>query len=799
MGCLAAKWLLPCVVAASLAAQQQEDLAVVRGRAVDRDGKPVEGCAVGVFAKDEAFDTAALLAKPLATTDGAGRYRVDSKRSADQVVVVATKSCQVCVLRLERDPGAERRVIDALMLPGGKLSGRVRDVAGKPLAGAWVRVDDPLPTRHSDEPKMSFRSGARTDERGIFEVLGVPRTGLRVTARAPGYPGVSRIAAHDTPLDLTLAPTGLVRGRVVDMAGKPVPGMSVALVTVERRDGDEDVRSDGEGRFTITAPNAFRFRLTAYDGAGRYFTSELLRGPADDVDVKELDRRLDVRRITVRCVDAATRAAIEDFHASLGGSFGGIAEAVLNHPERRQPFRGEATFEVGAQQEGHVFVVVDAKGYGFARVEVPEEGNGPLIAELPAECVLTGRVIDPQTGKAVAGCAVRVLPDAKWHMLGLGPDPWRFGATSDEQGNYRIAGLAPGSYWVQAYGADRPSSCSAPVTIAAGANAPLDVELEAPRFLELELKGEVPEACLGWIWLEACPFTDGKQRGTAVHRWLPLPQPVPLRGPRKRKLGPVDDRQFTAKLLLPTRDRLSSALTIGLGVLDGNGVTTLQLPDLRTVMHRGRVLLPADVPPERVAVIANRRFEEGEGDGWSRASSIRDRALAACLGSDARFTLDVPHGRYILQLVDLETGIVFHTDGEERTLDAGTADRTIEIAPAIRWLTIDLVPEVKGGAVLVQGIKVTADRPHGDLRVFVGPGGGTNLYQNMLVPCAPSTPQLRWLVPRAAMTLEAVQAFGLLSPSPNYKSNVVATAGIGAGENEWHVRFEIPAPPDSVR
>jgi hypothetical protein len=799
MGCLAAKWLLPCVVAASLAAQQQEDLAVVRGRAVDRDGKPVEGCAVGVFAKDEAFDTAALLAKPLATTDGAGRYQVDSKRSADQIIVVATKSCQVCVLQLERDPGAERRVIDALMLPGGKLSGRVRDAAGKPLTGAWVRVDDPLPTTYGDEPKMSFRSGARTDERGIFEVLGVPRTGLRVTARARGYPGVSRIAAHDTPLDLTLAPTGLVRGRVVDMAGKPVPGMSVALVMLERRDGDEDVRSDGEGRFTITAPNAFRFRLTAYDGAGRYFASELLRGPADDVDVKQIDSRLDVRRITVRCVDAATRAAIEDFHASLGRSFGGIAEAVLNHPERRQPFRGEATFEVAAQQEGHVFVVVDAKGYGFARVEVPEEGNGPLIAELPAECVLTGRVIDPQTGRAVAGCAVRVLPDAKWHMLGLGPDPWRFGAISDEEGHYRIAGLAPGSYWVQAYGADRPSSCSAPVTIAAGANAPLDVELEAPRFLELELKGEVPEACLGWIWLDACPFTDGKQRGTAVHRWLPLPQPVPLRGPRKRKLGPVDDRQFTAKLLLPTRDRLSSALTIGLGVLDGNGVTTLQLPDLRTVMHRGRVLLPADVPPERVAVIANRRFEEGEGDGWSRALSIRDRAFAACLGSDARFTLDVPHGRYVLQLVDLETGIVFHTDGEERTLDAGTADRTIEIAPAIRWLTIDLVPAEPGVPVVVQSIRLHADRPDEGLRAFVGLTGGDPIHQYMLVPCAPSTPHLRWLVPAAELRLEAVQAFGLLLSPPSYESKVVATARIGADAREPQIRFEIPAPPDSVR
>jgi hypothetical protein len=90
MGCRVAKWLLPAAVAASVAAQQPEALAVVRGRAVDRDGKPVAKCAVGVFEFPEHFTTKELMSKPAATTDAAGRYEVRAKKSSYQIVVVAS-------------------------------------------------------------------------------------------------------------------------------------------------------------------------------------------------------------------------------------------------------------------------------------------------------------------------------------------------------------------------------------------------------------------------------------------------------------------------------------------------------------------------------------------------------------------------------------------------------------------------------------------------------------------------------------------------------------------------------------
>jgi hypothetical protein len=271
-----------------------------------------------------------------------------------------------------------------------------------------------------------------------------------------------------------------------------------------------------------------------------------------------------------------------------------------------------------------------------------------------------------------------------------------------------------------------------------------------------------------------------------------------VNGPRKRKLGPVDDRQFRAKLLLPTRDRLGSALTLDLGVVDGDGPTTLRLPDLRCVLHRGRVRLPAGVPPERVAILANRQPETGEGDELS--SLLRERPFAACLGSDASFVIDLPQGRYVLQLVDLETGIVCHTDGEERTLGAATAPEPIEIAPTIRWLTIDLVSAAGDGPVVVQGIVVNVDRPDPALPALLGPAGGSPHSQHMLVPCLAATSQLRWLVPAAALQLDAVQSFQLLSPTnTDYGRKVVASDTVDASSPEPRVTLHIPPPPDDVR
>jgi Carboxypeptidase regulatory-like domain len=217
---------------------------------------------------------------------------------------------QVCVQRLQGQSSPVRYLPIALLLPGTTLRGRVRDAEGKPLAGAVVRVEDPLT---ADSFTMCwFESATRSDHQGIFEVPGVPRTGLRVTVSAPGDPAESRLAAHDSPLDFTLTATGFVRGRVVDGDGKPITNAQVSAITVEAHRGAERVVSDAEGRFALTVPRSARFRVGAHEGQAPYrqFSSGLLHGPVDDLAVTTQAAAC-MRRIVLRCVDAASKAPLE--------------------------------------------------------------------------------------------------------------------------------------------------------------------------------------------------------------------------------------------------------------------------------------------------------------------------------------------------------------------------------------------------------------------------------------------------------------------------------------------------------
>lgn len=735
------------------------------------------------------------MAKPLTTTDAEGRYQLAAKRDHYHVVVVAAKGHQVCVQRLQSESTPVRHMPDALMLPGTTLRGRVRDADGKPIAGARVRVEDPLVVNAF--VWSWFESQAQSDDKGIFEVAGVPRTGLRVTVSAPGFPAVTRLAAHDSPLDLSLTATGFVRGRVVDADGKPMAKVSVSVASVEHQDGAERIASDDDGRFVVTVPRAARFRVTAHEGKPphRQFTSGLLRGQVNDV-VVTTKAVIGSRRVVLRCVDAATKAPIEQFHASWNSSDRRTAGlALMSHPQNRVAYRDEAQFDVLADLGNKTLgtIIADAPGHGFVVVPVPEDPTEPLIAELPAECFLIGRVLDAETGKPAAGAAVRALDTVKGSFShGVCPDPWNGGVVTDADGRYRLGGLAPGLYDVQVYGRDRQASRNKRVTVT-GPESTLDLEVPKPRYLEFELVGDVPTGCLGTIeWRGAFTSTLDRDSGSMLEAPLPPPPSVPLCGPRVHKLGPVSNQQFRASLCLPTRDRLGSGTTIDLGEVTRTG-QRIELPDLRQHVHRGRVQLPPDVPPERVALVANRITERARNDKLARFFKLPS---AVCLGSDGTFVIDLPPGRYALQLADLETRLVFHTEDADRELGPDSANTPIEIRPAVRWLDLSFEPTAPGGEVVFSGVSFDVAQPRGELPAVLGAFSGRNNRGQGFWSFRAGTPRVRWLVGAGNLELKASQYSQYLSPASTDRSDKpVDTAVVDVAEAMHAVTLRIPPPP----
>jgi hypothetical protein len=165
------------------------------------------------------------------------------------------------------DPRACQQM-DATIDWNGRLTGRVVDAAGRPLAGVDVHCTSPgqgrpfwVPrfTRTDDEGRFHFRGL----ERGQQEVrigiqLMAPGTGARDdVTQLPIVRTLEFKPAQEMDLGtLALSPsvrTTTVRGRVVDANGDPVRGAMLFMGATAEDAGFPEARSDADGRYVFAA------------------------------------------------------------------------------------------------------------------------------------------------------------------------------------------------------------------------------------------------------------------------------------------------------------------------------------------------------------------------------------------------------------------------------------------------------------------------------------------------------------------------------------------------------------------
>jgi Carboxypeptidase regulatory-like domain len=724
----------------------------VQGRVIDADGRPVAGCALAVIEHAHQLDVATLLRSPRFTTDRFGRYRVAMEPG--RKLVIAARDRQIVAVRGPLRNSEPVELPPVVLLPGTMLRGRVRDADGEAIPGASVVVEDSLP--ESLAAPVRLLAVARAGADGIFVVSGVPFTGMQVSVHALGFASVRRLVSHDSPLDVTLAATGIVRGTVRRDDGEPVAGALVHAFAIAALDPEPSIATDSLGKFTMTVPPVARFRVGARSPDWRQkFRSDWLRGACDEVVVgqveveqQEAPTQTGPGAATVRCIEAETGTPIHRFHVSYGGlGVDSWASAVLRHRSVRAAAADQATISVPPRPDrvGPGWVVVDAPGRGFAVRSVPATAAEPLLIELQRESVLVGRVVDAETGLVAVGAAVRALP--RNSLRGRGPDPFADGVITAADGRYRIEGLPSGEFDVQVYGRGRPAPDSRRCVLEIGTTTTLDLEVPKARFLDLELIGEVPAGCLGQLRiLEGNGRVRGLEQGMCLSVGLPLPSDTPLAGVHRLRLGPFDRGELEGHIVLPGRNRTGSMVTIDLGALaDG----PLQLPDLRYGTYRGRVELPPTVETARIALFARRCREAGP------APIYETTPAAVALRSDGTFAIDLLPGRYAFQVVDLVTGIAFFTERDDRELDSTAVLDPLELRPAIHWLHLDLVPPGEDADVGVSWLDlwVTRHRDAVPVRfVWQTSANGAELGR---WPCPAGTRQVHWLLPPGPVKLVA--------------------------------------------
>ncbi len=401
--------------------------ATVQGRAVDGEGRPVEGATVSGFRnltpKPSNLDLGG--SSPAMRTDATGAFRWTdipalSGKASPMHVYAHREGRPVKEAKVEVRAGETTTVRDFVFddPPPPSVIAEVVDETGAPVHGASVGV-------HPVSGKRTGRDGrARLFMDAVREcrlAAGSARSGVCLSA--PFVPSV-----EDPPVvRVVLDATHVVEGAVENTDGVPVPAAQVSAWR-----GEQPIargRADKAGRFRLGRLPAGAVDLTAEEGGRK------ARVPAVPVDSSTalvvLPRAEVVRTWPLEGVvrDPATGETILRFTATLQG-------ATWLHAERTAPGR----FRFDAVPEGRWTLLLSAPGYAARRepVEVvAARPPDPLRIDLRGGATVAGR-IDNRAGIRLLGATLYFLDDR-----GAVLEPTRLSGT----GRFRIEAMEPGRYW----------------------------------------------------------------------------------------------------------------------------------------------------------------------------------------------------------------------------------------------------------------------------------------------------------------------------------------------------------------
>jgi protocatechuate 3,4-dioxygenase beta subunit len=321
-------------------------------------------------------------------TDIEGVYRAPpaaalAETDADGLAVLPGLPSATCAVEVRHDEHApwtgEHALGDPDLLvrldPGASLSGMVVDTAGAPLASARVQLASADLALDRNERR------ATTDEEGRFAFHGLlpdERALLSVVATGHAVRVMQSIPlAADTPrqVRVILGPGFAIEGRVVDTAGAPVPGATVAIEGERLIDFGGAAMSPSptwEGMYHDLDRGSTdidgRFRLgELYDGAFRVRVTH----PDDPEIVARLDARSDGPPLHV----------VLDPDASVGVTLAGaVRDALTGRPVTRFSLTPMVPSGEGGLA-GRSHVLRDEQG----RFRVPGLEPGPMQVDVSAE------------------------------------------------------------------------------------------------------------------------------------------------------------------------------------------------------------------------------------------------------------------------------------------------------------------------------------------------------------------------------------------------------------------------------
>ena len=331
----------------------------------------------------------------------------------------------------------------------GSVTGRVLDASGKPIAGAKVqwtayRSDDEalLDETAGKDPAVLGETSA--DAEGRFRVV-LDKPGVSVALRvlAQGHPSARFPGPFDSSeesslFDIQLPAAQLLSGRVVDEAGKPVGAARVLVVSTEGGlDGDQ--RSVGEAR--TAADGAFAVP-DAPEGARVVVVRAPDFIPANRIQLEaKPDEKISLQR------GGAVRGLVTD---TAGKPAAGV---IVTTEDAAAQTDAEGKFRLTGLPSGSLHMQALGKDDSAARKDGVRVRKGEEVEaslKLKPGAAISGTVIEEGSRRPVAGARICAYAATANRFGRFGRRRAERAVRTDARGRFRLPGLAPARYGVEA-------------------------------------------------------------------------------------------------------------------------------------------------------------------------------------------------------------------------------------------------------------------------------------------------------------------------------------------------------------
>jgi protocatechuate 3,4-dioxygenase beta subunit len=474
--------------------------ATLAGRVVDEEGRPIEGALVQVTRGGENVFRAfvrAMEGEDAARTDRDGSFRATRLAPGDnqRLDVRHDEHEERAVAGLSLVAGATRSGVTVVLRRGLSVRGVVKDEEGRPLAGAEVTLSRPLTLRAGRGGRqMTFLGpGAQprreTGADGRFEFRGLKAGDYTVSARRAGFARATvdpvKVAEGRTtePVALTLRPGSTISGFVRDKTGG-ASGWSLSAQAAGQEGrmpfGPGSLRSEEptgpDGAFLLeglVAGESYDLQVMGPSGLGPRKAGVV--APAEGVELTVTG----AGQVLGRVADADSGRPVPDFQIRyLPDAQGGMRFVMRagpggrgRGPYERQPFHAEdGSFALEDVPAGRWTVEAFAPGYQSGSASGVTVGEGETVegveVRLSRGGVIGGKVLESRTGRPILDATVRTELSGggpSGPMIRLGGEGGENEASTDAEGRYEIAGLAPGTWTITASHPDgqrRPASSS---------------------------------------------------------------------------------------------------------------------------------------------------------------------------------------------------------------------------------------------------------------------------------------------------------------------------------------------------